>query len=78
MSSLWSGQERVYFPQMCSKNTQAMNSRLITRTGTGPLQGEQNQDKLTDTEHTEATKLHPVCCTRHNGSRTHSRFGCVL
>ena len=25
-------------PQMCSRNTQAMNSRLITRTGTGPLQ----------------------------------------
>jgi len=26
----------VYFPHMCSMNTLAMNSRLITRTGTGP------------------------------------------
>ena len=28
----------VYLPQMCSRNTHAMKSRLITKTGTGPLQ----------------------------------------
>lgn len=27
----------VYFPQMCNINTEAMNRRDITRTGTGPL-----------------------------------------
>lgn len=27
----------VYLPQMCSINTEAMNRRLITSTGTGPL-----------------------------------------
>ena len=35
---------------------------LCTSIGTGPLQSEQNQDKLTDTEHTEAIQLLPVCC----------------
>lgn len=29
--------DRVYLPQMCSINTEAMNRRLITSTGTGPL-----------------------------------------
>lgn len=29
--------ERVYLPQMCNMNTEAMNRRLITNTGTGPL-----------------------------------------
>lgn len=29
--------DRVYLPQMCSINTAAMNRRLITSTGTGPL-----------------------------------------
>lgn len=38
---LLEGHERVYFPHMCSKKTQAMNSRLITKTGTGPLQEEE-------------------------------------
>lgn len=35
---LWRGtaHERVYLPQMCSINTEAMNSRLMTSTGTGP------------------------------------------
>lgn len=28
--------ERVYLPQMCNINTEAMNKRLITNTGTGP------------------------------------------
>lgn len=28
--------DRVYLPQMCSINTEAMNRRLITSTGTGP------------------------------------------
>ena len=28
--------ERVYLPQMCNINTEAMNRRLITNTGTGP------------------------------------------
>ena len=30
-------QERVYLPQMCSMKTEAMNTRLMTSTGTGPL-----------------------------------------
>ena len=30
--------DREYLPQMCSRKTQAMNSKLITSTGTGPLQ----------------------------------------
>lgn len=29
--------DRVYFPQMCSMKTEAMNNNDITRTGTGPL-----------------------------------------
>ena len=28
--------EQVYLPQMCNINTEAMNRRLITNTGTGP------------------------------------------
>ena len=37
--SLWPGSyEREYFPQMCRRNTQAIKSKLITSTGTGPLQ----------------------------------------
>lgn len=28
--------ERVYLPQMCNMNTDAMNSNDITKTGTGP------------------------------------------
>ena len=31
------GHDLVYLPQMCNRNTQAMNRRLITKTGTGPL-----------------------------------------
>lgn len=30
-------QPLVYFPHMCSMNTEAMNIKLMTRTGTGPL-----------------------------------------
>lgn len=30
--------ERVYFPQMCNMNTDAINNKLITKTGTGPLE----------------------------------------
>ena len=30
-------QPLVYFPHICNINTEAINSRLITRTGTGPL-----------------------------------------
>lgn len=33
----FSPQTLVYLPQMCSMKTDAMNSRLITSTGTGPL-----------------------------------------
>ena len=29
--------DRVHLPQMCSMNTEAMNTKLMTRTGTGPL-----------------------------------------
>jgi hypothetical protein len=32
--------DRVYFPQMCSMKTEAINSNDITRTGTGPLEFE--------------------------------------
>lgn len=32
-----STQDLVYLPQMCSMKTDAMNSRDITKTGTGPL-----------------------------------------
>lgn len=31
------GYDLVYFPQMWSMNTEAMKSRDITKTGTGPL-----------------------------------------
>lgn len=35
-------QERVYFPQMCSMNTDAMKISDMTSTGTGPLQAQRN------------------------------------
>ena len=35
---IWVLYARLYFPQMCNMKTQAMNSRDITKTGTGPLQ----------------------------------------
>ena len=29
--------ERAYFPHICNRNTTAINNKLITSTGTGPL-----------------------------------------
>lgn len=37
-------QPLVYFPHMCNMNTEAMNIKLITRTGTGPLKKKKNQN----------------------------------
>jgi hypothetical protein len=42
IKKIWCSYERVYFPQMCSMNTEAMKSSDITRTGTGPLQQQQH------------------------------------
>lgn len=36
-------QPLVYFPHMCSMNTEAMNIKLMTRTGTGPLKLQRHQ-----------------------------------